>query len=397
MAASQHVPEPPLHPRPHAVCRVVALAGAALLLGACAAQPPAQSPPVEKQSAPEPLDRVPADSTVPLQSTQKAAEVTAQPPPPEKAARKPCAWRDRRDEELLDETKRRLQETLCSTALWFDGLFGDHDRKEIAEARGASGRVELSGAYSEFYGTDYKVRFNARMPLPNLKQSVSAFVGRDSKDSIVRDRSESFALRSRFPKLEDEDETIAGLGYALPENYTVKTEFRTGVRLAGFKVPKLFAQARFAANVYSDERNLVDLRATPFVNTNDGFGITVSGDVSHVLAESRLLRYSNIATITQKTAGLDWRSALILYQGLWGKSAIAYETFVRGATAAPVPLTEYGVQAIYRQPLARERLYGSLLLGYGFPKEDPALKREGSYSVGAVLEMPFGGEENLAQ
>ncbi|HVT33955.1 MAG TPA: hypothetical protein VHE37_00115 [Nevskiaceae bacterium] len=318
-----------------------------------------------------------------------------QPPPatPQPAAAEvpdPCASLGERN--LIDDTKRRLQETVCQTALWFDGFFGERDVRDISAARESSGRAELSTAYSQFTGTKVGLRFNAHMTLPNLRHRLSVFVGRDSEDSFVRDRSESYALRTRFPHLEDHDETIAGLGYALPESYRFKSEFRTGVRFAGLTVPKAFAQFRFAYNAYADDLNLVDLRTTPFINTRDGLGLTTTLDYSRVLGDSRLFRWSNIATVTQKAwdSGVDWRSAAIIYQGLTGKRAVALETFVRGDTGAPVPLAEYGSQVIYRQPLAHERLYGEAVTGYSWPKTDPNAQRKGSYAVALILELPFG-------
>ena len=295
----------------------------------------------------------------------------------------------RKDDDEIDQTKRYIQETVCSAALWLDGLFGEQTVREVDAARRTSGRAELSASRSQFYGSSVSLHFNARVELTNIKERLSAFVGRDREDVAVRDRTEGFALRTNFPQFDDRDETIAGLGYAFPDNYFVKTEFRTGVRFSGLHVPKLFAHARFAMNAYADDRNLIDLRFSPFVNTADHFGLTASVDYSHVLAPSRLFRWNTVSTVTQKAPGLDWRSAFILYQGLAKKRAIALETFIRGYTVAPVPLVEYGVQTIFRQPLFEERLIGEIVLGYSWPNENPALPREGSYNVAAILDLPF--------
>lgn len=289
---------------------------------------------------------------------------------------------------FVDETRRRLHETVCGAALWFDGLFGESD---IRAARSAHGRIEASYGGSEFYGRDARLRFHARVKLPALKQRLSAFVGRDSDEDFIRDRSEGLALRSQFPQLDDEEEWLAGLGYALPEADRYRVDFRVGAR--SLRRPKVFAQGRLSYMAYADRESLVYLRATPFLNNLDGFGITASADVSHALSVTRLVRWGTIGTLTEKSVGLDWRSALILYQNLRALRAIAYETFVRGQTAAPEPLVEYGVRTIYRHPFFDAKLFGELVIGYSWPRVDPALDREGSFGAVVGLEMPFGAQD----
>lgn len=321
----------------------------------------------------------------------------AEPPPPQAAARpeaaepepfEACRMPVENQVPFVDETRRRLHETVCGAALWFDGLFGEGD---IAAARSAYGRVELSYGGSEFYGRELRLRFHARVKLPALKERLSAFVGRDSDEDFVRDRTEGLALRSQFPRVDDQEEWLAGLGYALPEAHRFKLDFRVGAR--SLRRPKVFAQGRASYNAYSDHSSLVYFRLTPFVNNLDGFGATASADLSHALAATHLLRWGTIGTISEESPGLDWRSALILYQNLRARRAIAYETFVRGLTAAPEPLVEYGARAIYRHPLLDARLFGEAVVGYSWPRTDPVLDREGSFGASLGLEMPFGAAQ----
>lgn len=345
----------------------------------------------ETSETPEPTEPVPARPALPLVMAEAIEPGNLEREPPEETLslhRNPCIQWRAEEEPTLDMARRQLQQTVCGAALWFDGLFGDH--QHVKSARGAYGRLDLNVFHSEYYGSDARVRFNARVDLPNLENRLSVFIGREEEDSFVRDRSEGFALRSRFPRFEDRDETIAGLGYSLPSSERFKTDLRAGVRLRGIRPPRLFAQTRVLFNAYSDERNLVHLRTTPFINSEDGLGVTSSLDYTHVLDDRHLLRWGTIGTVSQNTDGLDWRSALILYQALRKKRALAYETFVRGETELPVPLKEFGVQTVYRQPLAKERLFGELILAYTFPKEEPGERREGAFGVGFGLELPFG-------
>ena len=322
---------------------------------------------------------------------QPAAETAAPPvayvapePPEEITAFVACQQRAKRKEILLDATSRRLHQTVCGAALWFDGLFGERD---LDAALSSYGHIEASTAYSEFEGSDTRVRFHARVKLPAMEQKLSAFVGLDDEDDFVRDRSEGQALRSRR-RVTDRDEFLAGLGFAVVTTDRFQSDFKVGVRNPS--LPKVFVQNRFRYIPYSDLTNRVFLRITPFWNNRDRFGVTTSTDVDHAIEEALLLRVSNIVTISEASPGADWRSAIILYQNLRGSSALAYEVFVRGATGAPEPLGEYGVRTVYRRPFFEERLYGELVLGYGWPRNDPALEREGSADIGLGVGMPFG-------
>jgi len=339
----------------------------ALLLVACAGAP---ATPAEPAAAPAP--------------PRPAAEAPPAAPEPEDHPFDACRQPVDNEVAVLDETKRRLQETVCGATLWFDGLFGHGD---VRSARRASGRVEVATSHSDFEGDDTRVRFNARVRLPTMQQRLSAFVGIDENEQVARDRSEGLGLRSDASRLDEAEDFFAGLGYTL-ENYGVRTDFRAGVR--GVRNTTAFAQTRASYTAYADQTNLLELRLTPFVNTRDRWGVTFGADFDHALSIFRLLCWSNVGTVTEVSPGLDWRSALILYQSLGELRALAFETFVRGATAAPEPLGEVGLRTIYRQPLLQARLFANFIGGYSWPRVDPTLPREGSFNASFGLELPFG-------
>ncbi|MGH8442303.1 MAG: hypothetical protein ACRETF_05310 [Nevskiaceae bacterium] len=313
-----------------------------------------------------------------------------QKPDPPKARGNPfkaCQTRAPGDADVIDETAKTLQETVCGASLWFDGLFGQRDLKA---ARTAHGRFEVSTANSEFEGEETRVRFDARVQLPALKRRLSAFIGRDDEDDVARDRSEGLGLRSQANALNEAEDWFAGLGYQLKDSWGVRSEFRVGVRDVGH--PTAFVQLRNTFVAYEDDDNQVTVRLTPFSNTVDGAGVTTGVDFDHALAPTRLARWGSIATYAEETPGTVWRSAFLVYQSLADYRAIAVETFVRGASGAPEPLYEYGVRTIFREPFFQRRLFAELVVGYSWPRVDPALEREGSFGVTFGLELPFGKE-----
>jgi hypothetical protein len=334
---------------------------AATLLAACAANP-------DFRGSPEP-------------------SVAPRPTPPRSQIAHACNLDTPNEVAVLDETRDRFHETVCGAALWFDGLFGERNPRA---ARRAYGRLEVSPRYSEFEGEEVRVRFDAQADLPAFQNRLSAFVGRDDEDDVARDRSEGLGLRSQAQELQTVEDWFAGLGYKLGEGWGIRSQFRLGVR--GVGPSEVFAQLRNIWTAYEDDAQRFRVRATPFVNNIDGAGFTGGVDYDHTLGPTRLLRLGTIGTVTEEGSGMNWRAAALLYQNLREYRAIAFEVFERGATTAPVPVVEYGVRVIYRQPLFKRRLFIELVPGYSWPQVDPALPREGSAGITFGLELPFGTE-----
>ncbi len=303
-------------------------------------------------------------------------------------APRPCDQIYVSEHEMIDVTRERVEELVCRAALWMDGIGGDSG--DVLAARRSRGRLETSYYWSQFAGAEFRVRAKVRVELPLLKRRLSAFIGLDNEDDFVQSRSEGFALRSEFPSLDDDDDWLAGLGYRFPGSGRVfQSDFRIGAkRLTDTKV---FVQQRMRLLAYSDDNDIWTLRETLFWTNKDGFGSTTGSDWMHVISDELLARWDNVATVTQETEGLDWRSAAILYRGLQPEgSGLALELFSRGETRHPVPVREYGARVLYRYPLFEQRLFVEFINGYSWPKIDPEIEREGSYGVGIGLQMPFG-------
>lgn len=328
-------------------------------------------------------DSLPAESPV-------VAAPAAEPKPqdtPKGQLRRDCERPEAPDElGRVADMQEVIEETTCVAALWMDGLFGEG--RNLDEARKTSGYLEVSSSYSEFEGADQRVRFRVRFRLPNLKDRLNLIVGRDDEEEIQRDRTERFAVRSQLRNIENDSAWLAGLGYSLPGTERFSSDFRIGV--SSLSNPKLYLQQPTRYVLYSDTANLLYVRGTPFWNNLDGFGITAGINYDHALSSTLLLRLTEVGTVSEKTEGYDWFAGTILYQNLRNNRALSYQLLIRGATDAAEPLYEYGARMVFRQPLIEHRLYGELLGGYTWPRDDPSLAREGSAEVGFSLEMPFG-------
>ncbi len=288
-------------------------------------------------------------------------------------------------EGMLDAARRELYETLCGATLWLDGLFGRYGSLEWAEK--VNGRAELSVLRSDLQGTKVKTGLDVNVRLPHLEERLHAFFGRSDPQDYVRDRQEGFGLRSQFASLENEEKWLGGLGYSLPGAAGEHVSFRAGV--AGGIHAIAFGQAVYRQNVVVSDRDLWRLREVAFWRSREGFGFTSSADYDHILSRNLLLRWGSIGTVSEGSHGLDWRSALVLYQNLHSTRAIAYEAFARGVTGT-TGLTEYGGRLIYRQSAFRPWFFVDVVGGYSWLRLEPGQPLEGTTSVGLGCELWFG-------
>jgi len=285
----------------------------------------------------------------------------------------------------IEGSRRRLAETFCGATLWFDGLFGG--TPDVESARAVSGRIELSGLHTDFEGNQGRARLRLNYELPNLERRVRLFLGREDRD-FTADRGEGFAVRSAVFGLQEQDDWLAGLGYSPPGRYFQRVDFGVGMRVKS--ASEVFVQTRYRRNIFAGDRDVWRFRETVFWENRDGFGTTTRLDWDRVLSPNRLLRWGNIGTVSQESEGLEWRSAIIVYHNLRHLRAWAGELFLRGATAAEVPLREFGGRLIYRQPLRGRYLFGDVIAGYTWPQRYDDDKRTGSAMIGLGVEMLFG-------
>jgi hypothetical protein len=309
----------------------------------------------------------------------------AAPVPGEFSLREIC--RQPESDDPLEESRRILMETFCGATLWFDGLFGGTPDPRNAQA--VSGRVEVSTVHTDFGGIDFDGRLRVHYDLPNLERRVRLFLGREADQEFISDRQEGFAIRSSVFGLEGEDQWLAGLGYTPPGAFGRRLDFRIGGRLRS--APEVFTQARYRYQHFIGERTVWRFRETLFWENRDGLGSTTSIDWDRVLRQDTLLRWGTVGTVSQASKGIDWRSAVLVYHNLRHLRAMAGEVFARGATDADVDLHEYGVRAIYRQSIGRPYLFGELILGYTWPREELGQDRDGSTMFGFGIELLFGG------
>ena len=112
-----------------------------------------------------------------------------------------------------------------------------------------------------------------------------------------------------------------------------------------------------------------------------------------MLSTAFLVRWTSQARFTQETTGIDWYSTVTIFHGIDRDRAIAYQASIEGLTGNAVPLTSYGLRAIYRKRISREWLSVEMRAGADWPRQLVVEQRNLNWGLGVALELQFGPEE----
>lgn len=287
----------------------------------------------------------------------------------------------------LDAVQLGLFRSVCSSARWFDGFFGDARFDE--EADRTWGRLSVDTIYDELDELEAKARFRAEVDFPNLDHRLNTFFGQEDEESFVAGRTEGVEALPAFFRDAADREWLVGLGYRPVRGggNSNRLDFRVGVRVRFPLEP--FVQGRLRRYWFLSESRLVRFRNTVFWRNQRGFGDTVTLDFEQALGRAYLLRLSGSATLSESTRGLDWVTSATFYQGLGGHRALAYSLYVDGETDREFPVGRYGFRTVYRRQMLRDWFFGQLIGGVNFPRV-PGADFETSWEVGVGFEIHYG-------
>ena len=338
--------------------------------------------PVLRQEASDPL----ASEGEP--DAASAADALAAGPPAEEASpMEICAQPDEAQLTVLQRVRRSLTVTACASSAWLDGLFGDQIHYDDYHA--TYGTVTLGGLWSDYDGFDPRLRFRARLQLPQWDERISAFAGRVGEEDYISDTEGDFdALPTRqFGTLEDES-VLLGLGYSSPERTGNDFDAGVGVRVDLPLDP--YARTRYEIVRSFADRYVFSARETVFWQNSEGFGTTTRVNFDRVISDRFLLRWSNLGKYTEETIGLEWYSQVTLFQSVGQRTGLAWQAQIEGATDNEVQLTRHSLRLIARRQLTPDWLILELRSGVSWPRRHLYEKREPSPEVGIAFEMQFG-------
>lgn len=324
----------------------------------------------------------------PLQIIKRPfARLEPLPPPPEskETGEDLCDW-NLANQPLQERSREVLRSWSCHSFRWFDGLWGDrHDFNE----RAVNGLMTLGAEYTEYDSLDPKFRFRVRAPLPNLSRRWDLILGRVDEEAFVSDtqgQDSTFYNPGVVDRGEDE-EWLLGLGHRGTERKS-GWDYSAGVRLR--VPPRPYVKAQWYYNKVFSERSDFRFRQTFFWRVDQGFGTTSRGDMAVSLDDQNVLRWEGIGTVHEETHGVQWYFGQTWYRIVPHRGAFSLRAYAEGQTDWEVPMREYGVQLIWRQPFTREWLYLSLGPRISWPRDFLEQERDLSLGFGVWLEMEFG-------
>jgi len=283
-------------------------------------------------------------------------------------------------EGVLERTRRGVYSFTEGVARTVDSWFGD---KPFEEGGEVSGSIGFNFLARQDEGLRSNLRFRARLELPNLKEKGYLFFGQDNERELVTDQPEAFTRQHQLlaESRRQDQSFFAGLGYVLRDYL----EFRAGVR-GGYK---LYTQARYRRFWHLAAADRIDFRETLFWTVDDGFGSTTALEYEHAYSPTLSFRWRNAGTVSQDTSGLAWSSSVGLFKALREQRLVSLEGLVNGETGSRVNVAEYGVRAVWKQPIFREWMRLELTVGHFWPRDEDDSERGRSWAAGAGVEILF--------
>jgi hypothetical protein len=332
----------------------ILLACSGLLMGACASPPLAVGP------------------TEPVERTQAVA--------PHAAASAAPAATDAQPDGVIEEARGSVRSTAEWLASSVDSWFGDKPFTQGGSV--TQGRLSLAIYKRQDEHVNVGLRFNARFHLPNLEDRTYLFVGRDNTRDIITDQPATFSRQQRLLRETSTDRSFfAGLGKALDDAIDLRLGLRGGL--------KPYAQARYRRPWSLGPVDLVEFRETVFWSVDDHVGSTTAFSYEHAFTSALAARWLNALTITQVTQKFEWHSSLGLFKSVGAQRLFWVEALASGMQGSGIPVSDYGLQAHWEQPVHKDWLLGEIVVGHFWPRPDVLQPRGRAWALGAGLKLGF--------
>ena len=272
-----------------------------------------------------------------------------------------------------------------NAALWLasgvDSWFGNRPFSEGGQVN--DGELSLKFYTRQDQKADYSLTFNARFKLPNLESHTYLFTGRDTSAGVVTDKPAVFSAKQRLlqPRSTLDTSFFAGLGRALGDSVDARIGFQGGL--------KLFAQVRYRKEWRPAEDDTVEFSQTVYLTAKDHIGSSSVASYQHQFSPTLAGRWLNAVTVTQTDTDAEWNSSLGLFKSLGQQRLLSLELLASAKQNTGLPLTDYGVQMHWQQPVLHNRLMGEIVVGHFWPQSLIPGARSTAWAVGTGLKMKF--------
>jgi hypothetical protein len=295
----------------------------------------------------------------------------------------------------LDDVHDFIYDAVWQSAMHVDRLFGS-EVPDVAYEQ-ASGSIAPALLYDRHYGWQTLLRFIGNIPLPQLSERFSAFVGRFNPEEFV---SESQAPSGAFPNPyapNPQDETLLGIQYYQPQRQGAQWDAGAGLPVSVSRFDP-YLKGGYIYQLGNQEHGVIAWRQDAFYqDSQGGFGVTSRLDLQRLLSDSVLVTWTGSTTIAQRSYGWNSYSTLDAYFAFPGRRALIAELGVDGSSQAAVRLHNYGWKLAYRRSILRDWLVLEVRTSLNFPQDYPYQPRRPSWGLGIGFEMEFGSDVFLAR
>jgi hypothetical protein len=301
----------------------------------------------------------------------------------------PCRQFDGEYESWIDRNQVLVYRTVCGTAAWIDGFFGEsrYDR----ETGETYGRIGVSTFWDERDGSDTDVRFRARFAFPAMRERGDILIGRGDEQELIEERTTfDEDAQAASTTTDGENSLYVGFGFRGLQKDDRGLDYSVGLRLRSS--PEVFAKTSYRREWQIGANSLFKIRPIIYWRSDEGVGSTLNLEYDYLINKSMLYRFSNFANVSEdkEVEGVAWGSAMSFYQVLSRRRALTYSIFASGETKADVELQNYGFEFRYRQRILRKWLFIEYLGRVSWPREFLLEKRETNFGAGIKLEAYFG-------
>ena len=284
-------------------------------------------------------------------------------------------------EATVDSARVAARDAAVWLASGVDSWFGDKPFKDGGSVR--DGQVNLKFYSRQDQKTDYSLTFNAQFKLPNLESHTYIFTGRDSTSGLITDRPSVFGTKQQLLQrdLPLDNAFFAGFGRSVGDSFDARVGFQGGLNL--------FVQGRYRKEWRPSVDDSVEFSQTVFWTLKDHFGTTSVVSYQHRFSPSLMGRWLNTVSATQADTDAEWNSSLGVFKSMGKERLLSLELLASAKQNTGLPLTDYGLQMRWEQPILNNKLIGEIVFGHFWPKSLDPNDRTTAWALGTGVKMKF--------
>jgi hypothetical protein len=255
---------------------------------------------------------------------------------------------------FIDNSHYKITNKVSERAQWFDNFFGT---EKVNSKNKTTLRFSLGPEWSEVDHLKMQFKLRAKFDLPNVNKKLKIIIISDSEDQFVNNVDGSnVATENNTKALNNKNNFLSSaLRWSLDIKKKHHIDLDLGVK---FRFPlSPFARAYYAKKIKLNSDWQMTFSQTLFAVLNDESGETTRLDFDRRIAEKLALRFSNWATWSDESEGVDLNQTLTINQHICLKSAVSYGVGWKSITDPQVRSDQYNMFMNYRQNVFRPWMF----------------------------------------